>query len=166
MKAWDNDPKNRVYVEKHKLKTSDLSRATAALRARMRKRFDLACGPDSILQPEDLGALGQLVVEQLPTEVHDGLVAFSEEDQDVIPSDLRGIIPQSDLPQYDSPERVFDGGAQGSGGWFGGWGGYGVSTPPSGPGVPVLPVPTPEPSELLLMSTGMFGLAFWSWRRR
>lgn len=159
MQAWDRDPKNRAYVERHKLKTADLSPATAALREQMLKGLDLACGVESIAQPS-AGVIGD--ADQLARLVAagDSLTVAVPREQDVVPSELRGVIAKDDLPVYDSPERVFDGKTQAAGGWFGVWGGYWPRMPVT---VPV--AVAPEPAGGVLMATGMFVLMYWLRRR-
>lgn len=159
MQTWDSDPKHRAYVERHKLKTADLSRATAALRARMLKGLDLACGADSLAQLSASGMGGADQLSQL-VAAEDLFAAAVPREQDVVPAELRGVIAKNELPVYDSPERVYDGGVQAPGGWFGGW----VAAPMGGQMATITPVvpiaPTPEPAGQSLVLTGLVCLGF------
>lgn len=159
MQAWDNDPKNRAYVERHNLKTADLSRATAALRARMLKGLDLACGVESITQSTASAVGGADQLSQL-VAAEDLFAAAVPQEQEVVPSELRGAIAKDELPVYDSPERVYDGGVQAPGGWVGGW----VAAPMGGQMATITPVvptaSTPEPAGQWLVLTGLVCLGF------
>jgi hypothetical protein len=159
MQAWDNDPKHRAYVERHKLKTADRSPATAALKARMLKGIDLACGVESIARPTASAAGGEEQLSRL-VAAEDLFAAAVPREQDVVPAELRGVIAKDELPVYDSPERVYDGGVQAPGGWYGGW----FAAPVGGQLASITPVvpiaATPEPAGAWLALTGVVCLGF------
>lgn len=159
MQTWDNDPKHHAYVERHRLKAADLSRSTTALKARMLKGLDLACGVETIEQPGGgvVGAadrLAQLIA------AGDSLTVAAPQEQDVVPSELHSAIAKDALPVYDNPERNYDGDVPVSGGWFGGW----VGAPIGGQLATVTPVvpiaPTPEPAGAWMVLTGVVCLGF------
>ncbi len=165
-KAWNR--KHPEYVKKHHL-NRDMSRESAAEKARLREMFDIACG---IMNTNwtDINYPTDIPNTDISLSVPPSPFMISERDEmPFLSSPYLSPVPEDDYPVYDNPEMgiTLGGYPYVPGGWYSG--GYGYPhrphkptkpKPPIGPSNPDKPpVPVPEPASLLLVASGLLLLA-------
>lgn len=148
---WNRTHQN--YVKAHNL-TRDMHKERAALRSRMLKKFDFACGVENGSESESSVGSGPNIIGLLSDQP---AFVLGRMEAPYVDSVVEPLLAKEPYPVYESPNRslpdVYDAPGAGLGGWFGG-GGY-LGSNPSSPSTPTVPiVATPELSTFSLVAFG------------